>query len=311
MARKFNFDMSIVKNMQAASADSFADNIKMVDIDSLIPSDNNFYDVSDIELLADDIERQGLKHNLVVADNYDGTYTVVSGHRRTLAKKLLIDQGRTNTHTLPCYIIVNKSVSEIKMDLIMLNATQRKYSDADLLNEYENLIDVCKQLESDGKRIPGRIREYAAKTLRVSPAQIGKIENIKNNAIPDVVNSVKSGEVSISTANEIAKLSPSKQQALSDNNKLSFTAAKAFKTEEQDRISEKPEDEYTPPDEKPSGISVKEDKDDDTQLVSSLSLAADEIKVIAKYIDELMEQCRLTEPYDYTVLKRLSKKLIK
>ena len=52
-------------------------------------------------------------------------------------------------------------------------------------------------------------------------------------------------------------------------------------------------------------VHIKEDK----ELVSSLTLAADDIKVMAKYIDLLMEQCRTTEPHDYTVLKHLSKML--
>ena len=50
--------------------------------------------------------------------------------------------------------------------------------------------------------------------LNVSPSQIGKIDNIKHNAIPDVEQAVKSGEMSISTANEVAKLAPEQQKEI-------------------------------------------------------------------------------------------------
>ena len=60
----------------------------------------------------------------------------------------------------------------------------------------------------------GRIRDKIAELLRVSPAQVGKLDNIKHNAIAEVDEAVKSGEMSISTANEIAKLAPEKQQEI-------------------------------------------------------------------------------------------------
>lgn len=50
--------------------------------------------------------------------------------------------------------------------------------------------------------------------MHVSSAQIGKIENIKNNAIDSVKAAVENGELSISTANEIAKHNTTKQQEI-------------------------------------------------------------------------------------------------
>lgn len=82
----------------------------------------------------------------------------------------------------------------------MLNATQRKYSDADTMREYEELTRIFKELEAAGKPVKGRIRDKIADALNVSPAQVGKLDNIKHNAIPDVEQAVKSGDMSISTA---------------------------------------------------------------------------------------------------------------
>ena len=84
MARKFEIDTSIAANIKSAASDSFKDNIKMIAVSKIQPSIENFYSISEIEMLADDIERQGLKHNLVVCENKDkpDTYFFKSGHRR-------------------------------------------------------------------------------------------------------------------------------------------------------------------------------------------------------------------------------------
>lgn len=212
---KFSFNASISKDMQAASADSFSDNIKMIDINEIAPSESNFYELSDIGLLADDIEREGLRHNLVVYEDADtGLYKVISGHRRLAAIKQLINEKRRTSTKIPCYVERVKSNAETQFDLIMLNATQRKYTDSDIMREYEEIEQTLKALEAAGKPLKGRMRERIAEILRVSPAQVGKIENIRHNAIEEVHEAVKNGEMSISTANEVAKLAPEKQQEI-------------------------------------------------------------------------------------------------
>ena len=215
MARNFSFNASIGKDMKSASADSFLDNMQMIDFSEIKLNKDNFYSLSEIELLADDIERQGLKHNLVVSKDSGGSgYWLISGHRRYSAVKLLIEQDRLTSTLVPCYVDGERSQAEARLNLIMLNATQRKYTDAETMAEYEMLKQTIRQLEDEGKHVKGRVREIIANTLQVSPAQVGKIENIRNNAISEVDEAVKSGEMSISTANEIAKLAPEKQQEI-------------------------------------------------------------------------------------------------
>lgn len=234
MARKLQFDTAITKDMQSAASDSFMDNIKMIDIKDIKPSGDNFYEISDIDLLADDIEREGLKHNIVVAKAPDGCgYYVKSGHRRLAAIKLLVEQKRRSSTKIPCYVDGSKTQAESQLDLIMLNATQRKYTDADIMHEYEELERTFKALEAEGKPLKGRMRENIAAALKVSPAQVGKIENIKHNAIPEVEKAVKSGEMSISTANEVAKLPEKKQQEIvKEQPKISHKDVKEIQQQE-------------------------------------------------------------------------------
>ena len=125
MARKMQFDTAIIKDMQSAASDSFADSIKMIDISEIAPSQNNFYELSDIELLADDIEREGLKHNLLVAKDSDtGLYVVKSGHRRLAAIKLLINEKRRKSTKIPCIVDGEQYGAKTQYKLMMLNAIQ-------------------------------------------------------------------------------------------------------------------------------------------------------------------------------------------
>ena len=65
----------------------------MIEYDKLIPSNTNFYDLSELELLSDDIERQGLKQNLVVIENESnkGTFFIdfIDGNRLITSYKPL------------------------------------------------------------------------------------------------------------------------------------------------------------------------------------------------------------------------------
>ena len=214
MAKKRSFDTAILNDIKSVAGDSFADNIKMLPIEQLHENKDNFYDVSDLDALIEDIDRQGLKTPLYVVPNDNDEYTIISGHRRRAAVQELINSGKYGTDKLPCYIGGRKSEAETMLDLIMLNATARVISDAETVKQCEKLEEIFRMLEADGKKFQGRMRDKIAAVLNVSPAQVGKVENIRHNAIDEVKTAVDNGQMSISTANEIAKLEPEKQKDL-------------------------------------------------------------------------------------------------
>lgn len=319
MARKMQFDAAITKDMKSAASDSFLDNIKMIDINEIAPSRNNFYEISDVELLADDIEREGLKHNLVVVKDSDtGFYEVKSGHRRLAAIKLLINEKRRTSTKIPCYVDGEKSAAESQFDLIMLNATQRKYSDADLMHEYENLTQTLKALNDVGKGIGGRMRENIARILNVSNGQVGKLDNIRNNAVSEVREAIKSGEMSISTANEIAKLAPEKQKEVVEK-KPDITSAEVKQMQEKKPAAPKiTEPDFNDDFDEDEGYEddFDEDEDEDEKPESkpiskplagkSCSLSSAEAEVLLRYFDHLMYY---TSDEDEAVLKKIREKM--
>ena len=299
MSRKFQIDSAIMADIQTANADSYIDNLKMLDIELIEPNEGNFYELSEIETLAEDIERQGLMTALVVSEN-GGRYKLISGHRRLSAVKLLIESGRRKSSKVPCFIKGAKPNNETQLDLIMLNATQRKYSDADKMREYEELTRIFKELEAAGKPIKGRIRDRIADALNVSSAQVGKLDNIKHNAIPDVEQAVKSGDMSISTANEVAKLPPEKQQKIiSEKPKITHKEVKEMQKEESvsaDEDVEIPDDD--------------EDEDDtneeETDGYTAITLTVTEAETLSRYMDTLLVRVMGD---DYDVLRSLADRL--
>ena len=330
MARKLKFDNSLTQDIQTAVNDSYVDNIKMIDIEDIEPSEDNFYSLDNIDELADDIERQGLKNVLVVFPSSDGKYILKSGHRRREAIKMLIDSGRRTSRMIPCYVDGVKSASETKIDLIMLNATARQMTDADVMQQYKELSAAYEAYEKEtGNKVKGRMRERIATALSVSPAQVGKIENVLHNAVPEVTEAVEKGDVSISTANEIAKLPAEKQKELaSDIKNVTHKEAKAavdkLKGKKKGEDDLDSQEFYEPNDSEnfdefseADGDEPKEEAwyndnadknstfvDDDKLNASKYFLRNDEVDVLRKYLEDFIDDCTGSEDEKY-ILERL------
>lgn len=319
---KLKLNSAIMDDLKAAASDSFIDSLKMLEVEDIIPNESNFYEMTEIEELAEDIERQGLMSVLVVTED-NGEYHLISGHRRLKAVKLLIDEGRRKSTTVPCYIKSAKSVDETQLDLIMLNATQRKYSDSDTMREYEELERIFKAMEQAGKPVKGKIRNNIARVLNVSPAQIGKIDNIKHNAIPDVEQAVKSGEMSISTANEVAKLAPEQQKEIIES-KPDITHKEVKEIQKSSPKPPKPKnkepEKVTPPHvdedkeitesaEKDGGEEISEPTAIEDAPVSCepLILSETETITLAKYVKAILLAVR---DEDYDIIKGITDRLV-
>lgn len=166
---------------------------------------------------------------------------------------------------------------------------------------YEELTRIFKELEAEGKTIKGRIRDRIAEALNVSPAQVGKLDNIKHNAIPDVEQAVKAGDMSISTANEVAKLAPEKQQEIiTEKPKISHKEVKEIQKQElsAEKVSSETDEEED------------EDEDDEDETGSKsvipVTLSATEAETLSRYMDDLL---LMADGEDFKVLRSLANKL--
>ena len=216
-------------NLKAVVANTLTDSIKMIDIDELHGSDDNFFIVSRVEELAEAILGQGgVKENLIVRPLESGGYEIISGHRRRAAVQYLIDQGENISHMLPCLVQNYDNEDSKLIDLILMNTSQRQLTDAELMQSYEAINNILKEKKNLGEKF-GKTREKLAEILSVSPAQVGKLQNVDKNAIEPVKEAIKNGDISISTANEIAKLDEVSQKEIAAAGDLSEVKPKEVK----------------------------------------------------------------------------------
>ena len=211
---------SMLGNLSAIVSDTLTDSIKMIDIAELHESADNFFVLENIESFAQIILGQGgVKDNLIVRPLETGGYEIISGHRRRAAVQWLIDNGENISRFLPC-LVQNYTAEDDKMlDLILMNVSARQLSDPELWKSYETIDKILKEKKAKGEYF-GRIRDDIAKHLGVSSAQVGKMQNIEKNAIEPVKEAIASGDLSISTANEIAKLDKAEQSNIRDLSKV-------------------------------------------------------------------------------------------
>ena len=220
---------SMFDNLAVIAANTRSEDIKMIDISKLHESDENFFIISRIEELAESILGQGgVKENLIVSPMGNGEYEIISGHRRRAAVQYLIDQGENVSHMLPCLVQNYEDESSKLIDLILMNTSARQLSDAELMQSYEKINSILQEKKSLGEKF-GKTREKLAEILAVSSAQVGKMQNVEKNAIEPVKEAVKKGDISISTANEIAKLDEEQQKELVATSDISEVKPKEIK----------------------------------------------------------------------------------
>lgn len=338
---RFNLDSSISRDIKSVASDSFVDRVKMIEYDKLIPSNTNFYDLSELELLSDDIERQGLKQNLVVIENESkkGTFFIKCGHRRHAAIGKMIEDGRMPINPkLPCYVETEQSKNVTQLNLIMLNATQRNYSDSDIMQEHEQLVEILENLKTEGREIKGRMRDNIAKILNISPAQVGKIENVKHRAVPEIIEAVKNGDMTLSTANEVANLDTETQKKLlkeKNPSEISHKEVKQINGKLNENKTEKAIDfvtENTATDSKYDELNCEkkfdtidkkeynkyidsaelfDDPEDEemTVFTSQIILSEKEKWALVNFLEPTLNYCKTNEPYAYTTLIKLAERL--
>ncbi|WP_295068632.1 ParB/RepB/Spo0J family partition protein [Ruminococcus sp.] len=211
---------SMLDNLKAVVSNTLTDDIKMIDIDELHESADNFFVVEHIEQFAQTILGQGgVKDNLIVRPLKTGGYEIISGHRRRAAVQYLLDKGENIARVLPCLVQNYADEDDKMLDLILMNVSARQISDQELWKCYETLDKILKEKKDKGEYY-GRLRDDIANTLGVSASQVGKMQNVDKNAIEPVKAAVASGELSISTANEIAKLDKEEQSKITDLSKV-------------------------------------------------------------------------------------------
>lgn len=214
------FSLSDLLNTQSKPQAVAAEfQIEKISVYQLEPSKDNFYSVADTDDLKDSIELIGVQQNLTVTP-IPGTdnYKVISGHRRRIASMRLADEGKEQFEFVPCRIENNLDEIKEKIMLIYTNSTTRKISDWEKVEQLAQLKALLQEYKKTHE-IPGRVRELLAEALNVSPTQVERLESIDNNLVPEFKEEFKQGNVKVSVAAELSKLSAADQKAVYETHK--------------------------------------------------------------------------------------------
>lgn len=229
--------------------------IKKISVFDLVPSEDNFYSMREIEELKAAIEIAGkVLQNLTVVPLDGGKYKVIAGHRRRLASLALVEDGKPQYEFVTCSVEPNEEAAEDQeirdgLNLIVTNS-QREKTAWDKIEEVRYLRDVLEKAKTrprfvavlqrivktvfgDSEVQADGTRDFIAKVLHTSPAQIGRYDTIIRHLYPKFKEELKADHINLSTAYELAGLPEDEQRAAFEDYKqtgeISIKAARERK----------------------------------------------------------------------------------
>ncbi|ACD53723.1 ParB/RepB/Spo0J family partition protein [Clostridium botulinum] len=182
---------------------------KELDINSLVPSKNNFYGIREIEELAASIQENGLMHNLVVRDIGNGTYEIISGERRYTALKKL------GYEKVPCQI---RDINDLDAELMLIHANldSRELTPTEKMEGIKRLENIYKQKRKNGEKLEGKTRDLIGKDLGLSGVQVGRYKKVDKDLIPELKEKLNKEDITLTQAHTLSSLTKEEQQIIHD-----------------------------------------------------------------------------------------------
>lgn len=262
MANKFNLtELLNQRSKEAAQSekempdaeDTIEKKEKMyIDIYDIAPSQENFYDVeTGIEELKQSIELVGLIEPLVVTPikvnpgdviPCDGKqkYRLISGHRRRLAIRRLVNEGKERFRMVECSVRDTQESDEDRimnrLMMIMANGYRDK-TDWERMTETIETERLVLELK-EKMDIAGRTRDLLAEILKSTPTQIARYKAISKNLEWSLLEKFKENKIGVSAAYEASGLKHKYQEKaveiLEQNGELQLGDIKKLKAEEKE-----------------------------------------------------------------------------
>lgn len=271
--------------------------VRAINVGKLIPNPANFYHIGSLdELKASILEDGGVRQNLIVEPKGDGTYIIISGHRRCQAVKELLADGADVEADLPCEIEPDHAKAERL--LIRANSAARILTPWEEVLQAQRADEIITRQRQEG--VISETKRQAMQTLlHKSSGTIGRLCAIYNNLIVDLQQKMKDGKLGISVAYEICQLRPEDQKGLFDGitkfdiEEISLADVRHYK--DMNGISNKPAEEpaeETRPmveagrePERPAAVEVEhEPENEEDAMDSEENLALKEYQTVAESV---------------------------
>ena len=195
--------------------------IEYIDVDLLDSDPGNFYELRDLDGLADNIATIGLQQPIRVRDGENGHAVIVSGHRRAAAIRKLVAEGRTDLREVPCIREADDASPALReLRLIYANSSTRTLSSPEISQQVEKVRDLLYQLKEEGYEFPGRMRDHVAEACKISKSKLARLDVIRKGLAPDIRKSYwdgpRSKSLSEDTAYTLARLPVDVQRQVVD-----------------------------------------------------------------------------------------------
>lgn len=210
------FDLTAMLK-EVSESDTGREQIEYIRLDLLDSDEKNFYALSEVPSLADNIATVGLQQPLRVRKHptAEGKYMIVSGHRRRAALELLVQDDPERWTEVPC-IVEQDAVSPAlqQLRLIFANSGTRKLSSADINEQAAQVEKLLYQLQEEGHEFPGRMRDHVAKVMQTTNTKLATLKKIREHLAECWQPLYKKGKLPENTAYEVAKIPLEDQQIL-------------------------------------------------------------------------------------------------
>lgn len=184
--------------------DTGKEQIEYIDIDRIKSDDKNFYELSALDALIENIELVGLMDPIRVRPDGD-EYIIVSGHRRTAALRKLCESD-DKWRSVPAIVEDgNSSPAMQELRLIYANSATREMSSADKAKQVERVTELLYQLKEEGVEFPGRMRDHVAEACNISKSKLARLKVIKDNLSAQMKKLWDCGKLNESAAYRIAQ----------------------------------------------------------------------------------------------------------
>lgn len=182
----------------------------------IVVTKHNKYSMDDLQELATGIHMAGEVQEPLILGKVREEYWLASGHRRLAAIKILVEEGEEKFAEVDCRYKVMSEL-EFRMQLLIGNAFNRKMTDYDRMMQADEWKEVFKQAKEEGAFKPEkgtRTRDYIARIMGVSPATVGELNRISNNATEAVKEQLAEGNITMTAAAEASMLSEEDQNEI-------------------------------------------------------------------------------------------------
>lgn len=217
------FDLAAMLK-DVSSLDTGKKQITYLRRESLDADAGNFYEVRDVDALADNISVVGLQQPILVRPGQEaGRYTVVSGHRRLAALAKLAEEDPDKWAEVPCIVEAdNASPALQQLRLVYANSNTRQLTSAEIGEQAAQVERLLYQLQEEGYEFPGRMRDHVAEVVGVSRSKLARLKVIREKLIAPFMERFEAGNLPEGTAYVLAQASSVRQYLIYDANVAAY-----------------------------------------------------------------------------------------